>query len=234
MSNSASIAAVTTALGQRIAQALSGVANLSASPGVRLGVPVVDASFVGVNLFLYRAYPSGSRRNIDLATRSPDGTLIRHPQAAVDLDYLISFHGDEATLEPQRLLGAVVVALQAAPILTAGDVNNAIVSSGEFGPLAAAAYDETAEAVRLVLQPQDMEITHRLWALFPSTPYSLSVVYAASVVVMDAELPISPAPPATEVVITAAPDLSVGEVAITTAGQDGLAGTPTDTPGPAG
>ena len=37
-------------------------------------------------------------------------------EVALNLDYLISFHGSELVMEPQRLLGSVISALHADPI----------------------------------------------------------------------------------------------------------------------
>jgi len=205
VSNGLAIAAVTTAFSQRIAAALIAVPNLSSSPEVRLGRPGSDLNFVGANLFLYRASPNGARRNDDLTTRASDGAVVRRPQAALDLDYVISFHGDEATLEPQRLMGGVIAALHAAPILSPDEVRGVIAGAGPHGALAGADYGADAAPVRFVLQPQDMDTVHRLWALFPATPYALSVIYTGSAVVIDADVAPVRALPARSVVVEVAP-----------------------------
>src|SRR6185436_20234227 len=64
-----------------------------------------DASLTGplVNIYLYQVTPNPSWRNDDLPTRSADGTIVQQrPRAALDLHYLLTFHGDDAKLEPQR------------------------------------------------------------------------------------------------------------------------------------
>lgn len=210
MSHALGVAAVTAAFSQRIAQAITAVANLSAAPEVRHGSPATDVNFVGANVFLCRASPSPARRNIDILTRQADGTLRQRPTAAIDLDYLVSFHGDETALEPQRLLGAVIVMLHAFPLFTAAQVNAAISASGQHGPLGGAIYDDGAEPVRFTLHAQDMDVIQKIWSLFPTTPYALSLAYGASTVMMRADLtPVVP-PLATQVTVTAPPTLPPG------------------------
>ena len=43
---------------------------------------------------------------------------MQRPQVALDLHYLLTFYGEEAQLEPQRLFGSVVRTLHARPVLT--------------------------------------------------------------------------------------------------------------------
>ena len=118
MSNSLAIATVTEALKNLLTSYLdlsevsaSQVSTLSPDAPTGIAIP-------GINVFLYQISPNAALRNQDLPTRLADGTLLRKPQAAVDLHYLLTFYGDYATLEPQRLLGAATVALHANPVLS--------------------------------------------------------------------------------------------------------------------
>src|ERR1043166_9830971 len=110
MSSYLAIATVTAALQQMLQTALgNAVANANVGfsrpdAGGGSGAPLV-------NLFLYQGTPNPAYRNADLPTRRPDGTLVKRPQAALDLHYLFTFHGDDSQLEPQRLLGAVTSTL---------------------------------------------------------------------------------------------------------------------------
>jgi hypothetical protein len=214
MSNSLALAAVTAAFGRVISQALQAVPNLSAAPELRIGRPPHDANFVGANLFLYRVSPSAARRNEDLVTRASDGTLVRRPQAALDLDYLVSFYGSDSGLEPQRLMGSVVALLHGAPLLTPSAVHAAIASSGPLGILAGSDLDQQLEPVRFSLIPLDTESLHRVWSLFHHLPYSLSVAYTASTLLLDADMVPSRAPPARLAVIGATPMLPASIVSL--------------------
>jgi len=114
MSNALAIATVTETLVQVLQGALTGI-NLGSSPHVTNTRPDQQTGLppVGVNVFLYQIAPNPYLRNIDLPTRKADGSLLQRPKAAVDLYYLLSFYGDDTTLEQQRLLGAVIRELHA-------------------------------------------------------------------------------------------------------------------------
>jgi hypothetical protein len=181
---------------------------------LRIGRPPHEANFVGANLFMYRVSPSAARRNDDLGTRASDGTLVRRPQAALDLDYLVSFYGSESGLEPQRLMGSVVALLHAVPLLTPSAIHAAIASSGPLGILAGSDLDQQLEPVRFSLIPLDTESLHRIWSLFHHLPYSLSVAYTASTLLLDADMVPSRAPPARQAVIGATPALPASIVSL--------------------
>jgi hypothetical protein len=67
-----------------------------------------------INLYLYQITPNAAWRNADLPTRRSDGAIVHSPQAAVNLQYLLTFFGDETQFVPQRLLGKTVSALHSA------------------------------------------------------------------------------------------------------------------------
>src|SRR5262249_24172842 len=126
MSNHLAAAAVTATLRKNLQAALD-----TASPGinnarvttVRPSNPAADLPTPGVNIFLYQVSPSGPLRNIDVPTRRIDGSVTTRPQSALELQYLISFHGDDTKMEPQILLGIVVRALHSQPVVTRAMIN---------------------------------------------------------------------------------------------------------------
>src|SRR5437867_2451557 len=122
MSNALAIATVTETLKNVLKNALP--ASLVNGADVTVFRPDASKSLPpkGVNIFLYQVTPNPSWRNADLPTRKADGSLIRRPQVALDLHYLISFYGDDAHFEQQRLLGAVARTLHAAPTLSRAEV----------------------------------------------------------------------------------------------------------------
>src|SRR5271165_5603574 len=122
MSNSLAIATVTEALKNLLTSYLdfsevtaSNVSTLSPDAGAGIANP-------GINVFLYQISPNAALRNQDLPTRTQDNKLLRKPQAAVDLHYLLTFYGDYLSLEPQRLLGAATMALHANPVLSQAQI----------------------------------------------------------------------------------------------------------------
>ncbi len=125
MSNALAIATVTATLQQLLQTALPASSGVSGAlvknvrPDDQGNLPAV-----GVNIFLYQVSPNPAWRNADLPTRRADNTLLRRPQAALDLHYLLTFYGEDATLDQQRLLGATALYLHANPVLARTDIRN--------------------------------------------------------------------------------------------------------------
>ncbi|AZQ32990.1 DUF4255 domain-containing protein [Streptomyces cyaneochromogenes] len=134
-----------------------------------------------INVFLYQVTPNTSMRNNDLPTRAADGTLVKRPAAALDLHYLISAYGDETELVGQRLIGSVVRTLHEIPILP----KDVIEQAGERPYLAGSDLAEAAQRVRFSPTVMDVDETSKLWGMLYQTPYSLSVVYQASLIFID-------------------------------------------------
>lgn len=190
MSNYLAIATVTAALQQVLHTPVS---NAVGSAIVGFNRP--DASTAPtplVNIFLYQITPNAAYRNADLPTRRSDGSLTQRPQAAFDLHYLFTFHGNDAQLEPQRLLGAVATTLHWQPLLSNDNINSAVTT---FGFLAGSGLDSQIERVRFTPTALSLEEFSKLWSVFFQVEYSLSAVYQASVVLMESSDTPVPAPP---------------------------------------
>lgn len=134
-----------------------------------------------ISVFLYQVTPNTSRRNDDLPTRAADSTLVKRPAAALDLHYVISAYGDEKELVGQRLLGSVVRTLHEIPILP----KDVIEQAGERPYLAGSDLVESAQRVRFTPTVMDVDETSKLWGMLYQTPYALSVVYQAALVLID-------------------------------------------------
>jgi hypothetical protein len=189
MSNYLAAATVTRALQGIVQQAVAVVA-----PGVtvftrrpeRVTDPTQEAA--SVNVFLLQVLPNSAWRNEDLPTRSADGVLRQPPRLAVDLLFLLTFHGDDATLVPQRMLGAVLAAMHAQARLSPDAIAAAVVSGGADGPLARADLADQVESINFSLQPVSLEELSKIWAVLLQVPYSLSALYLASAVLLDSGL----------------------------------------------
>lgn len=136
-----------------------------------------------VTVFLYQVTPNAALRNRDAVTRAGDGTVLKKPQAAIDLHYLISFFGNEADLVPQRLLGAVASAMHEQPILTRADIDDAATQAPLLGSDLAA----SPQLVRFTPAQLDLDDLSKLWSTMFQTPYALSLVYQATAVLLDGQ-----------------------------------------------
>ncbi len=203
MSNYLAIAAVTAAL-QDILQE----AALAAIPGTDVTIRRPETinsdgqEKAAINLYLYQTTPNPSWINADLPTRNENGVLVRRPQVALNLDYLISFHGSELVMEPQRLLGNVISALHAYAILEADMIGRAIESRNYLKQ--DTMYDQV-ERVKLSPLNLSLEELSKLWSVFYQIPYTLSVIYRASPVFVEAQLPSATIKPVAEVKIGPVP-----------------------------
>ena len=152
---------------------------------------------VGVNVHLYHISPNPSWRNEDLPTRTSSGETVQRPRLALDLHYLLTFYGEDSLLEPQLILGSVTRTLHSHPFLTSEQITQAISHASEHlhdelkqcNPCPA----DEIERVKFTMIPLSLEELSKLWSVFFQSYYTLSVVYQASVVFIDAlETPSTP------------------------------------------
>ena len=106
MSNALAIATVTATLRAIINDAAKSVVSDAVATYIAPDAKTPDSP-PGVNVYLYQATPNPAWVNTDLPTRQADGSLLQRPRTGLDLRYLLTFHGDDADLVPQLLLGAV-------------------------------------------------------------------------------------------------------------------------------
>lgn len=216
MSNALAVAAVTSTLRYVLEQALGG-SQPGPVGGARVttlhpaDVPASDAAggeiHKGINVFLYQVTPNHAGNLTDLPTRRQDGSLAHRPMAALDLHYLFTFHGDDAELDAQRLLGRTVLALAVTPVLTrdvvalaladyAGEVGTAFLSDSDLA--------DQIELVKLAPATVSLEELGRLWSAF-GTGYRLGLTYTATVVVLEADIAARTALPVRQRLVSVAP-----------------------------
>lgn len=190
MSNHLAIATVTSVLGQAIGPAVGEAVSGAGITTQRPDAPNSAGQEARVNLYLYQVTPNPAWRNDDLPARGSGGEMVRRPQAALDLHYLLSFFGNEGELEPQRLLGGAVTALHARPVLTREAIRDVIRTATEADSdhyLAGSDLADQVELVRFSPLPLNLEELSKLWSVFFQTPYALSVAYQGSVVLLEAD-----------------------------------------------
>lgn len=184
MSNHLAVATVTAALGQVVhTSAQSAVGGVT----LRFGRPVAQGAGTTerrVHVYLYQVTPHAALRNADLPTRSSDGRMVQRPQAALELHYLLSFYGDDQLLEPERMLAAVARDMHARPQLSSQNITDAI--AGHATELGESDLGAAVERVRFTPVTLTLDDQSKLWSVMVQTPYALSMVYTASVVLLDA------------------------------------------------
>jgi len=184
MSNFLAIATVTAALREIlqpvVGQAVSGAQVFFNRPDGSSGNPPSPA----VNVYLYQVTPNAAYRSADLPTLRSDGTLAQRPQAALDLHYLFTFHGNDVNLEPQLLLGAVASTLHAQPLLTSAAI---VKATQDFAFLQASNLADQVERVKFTPTSLTLEEFSKLWSVFFQIEYSLSAAYQASVVLIESD-----------------------------------------------
>jgi len=200
MSNFLAVATVTAAL-QRLLQQPVAVDV----PGARVTAERPDSVSPAsneptVNVYLYQVVADPAWRNQDLPTRRPDGSVVQQPRAALDLHYLISFHGKDSELEPQRLLGSTVRTLNARPLITRQLIDAVVAAAGaaqdpKYPWLVTTDLGDAAEVVRFCPLTLDLEELSKLWSVFLETPHALSTTWTASVVLLQQDEVVQPSLP---------------------------------------
>ncbi len=185
MSNALAIAAVTATLGELVSSAARSAVGGGADVVFTRPRSDPDSSESDrVHLFLYQISPNPAMHNATLPTRSADGRLVQQPAVALDLHYLLAFYGSGTTLNPQRMLGAVVRDLNAKPVLTKEMITDAVGGQSFLQGSDLAASVEKVKFTPLALSLEDLS---KLWSVFFQTPYALSVVYKGTVVLIESE-----------------------------------------------
>ena len=157
----------------------------------------------GVNIYMYRTSYDPVWRNEELPARRANGSLMRKPKVAVSLHYLLTFHGKDDLLEPQRLMGATLAALHTRPLITQDLIAEVVTEATDNPPshpyLATTDLAEAEEIIRVSPDPLVLDDLSKLWSVFFQSPYQLSATYVASAVLLEERAgTVVPAPPVLE------------------------------------
>jgi hypothetical protein len=187
------VAAATVALADRlhvlIGDAVPGARVTTLNPGtesLRGGDPIV-------NLFLFRSARNGFVSNNDLPTRSAAGQSLASPVMRLDLDYMISFFGNDAKLDPQRLLGLVVGGLNAEPYIKQDALRATVAATPWLG--GSPDPELPMEEIRVTPLNMPPDAMARLWSEFVHVPYQLTQLYTVTPVPLVTVLPVEPVLP---------------------------------------
>jgi Pvc16 N-terminal domain len=170
----------------------------------------VRAGEAGINIFLYQIETDPHHNNLDLPTRNAQGQELRLPIAAINLNYLFTFFGNEEQLEPQRLMAWATNVLHAQPALTPPLIKEAI---KRYPFLTKSDLADQIDRVRFIMASLDLEGLSKMWSIFFHAHYILSVAYQASVILIEGMEP--PPPPALPVQTAELRVLAAAEPVIT-------------------
>ncbi|WP_329206308.1 DUF4255 domain-containing protein [Streptomyces sp. NBC_00683] len=190
MSNALAVATVTQALALLIESNLGPEMDIAVKVETRKP-PSEPPSEPTITVFLYQVTPNAAMRNNDLPTRAADGTLRNRAAAPLDLHYVISAYGEETELVGQRLLGCVIRTLHEIPVLP----RELIELAADRPHLAGTDLADSLQKVRFTPTVMDIDETSKLWGMLHQTPYTLSVAYQASLVVIEGREKPVPAKP---------------------------------------
>jgi hypothetical protein len=209
MSNYLAIATVTATL-QRILQAviqqdIEGARATTLSPSaISTGAPEV-----GVNIFLYQVTSNPALANYDSTPNRTKGNPLNR-QVAIDLFYMMSCYGNDAELQPQRVLGSVVSTLVDKRILTT-ELIRSTCNDSTFPFLVDSDLVDQIQQINIVPVDISLEDLSKAWSVFYQVPYVLSIAYRACLVIVEGRenfqraLPIRDASPAGIVPFPASP-----------------------------
>ena len=186
MANQFGIATVTATLQQLLDHTVSADVPGASATMISPDGPAALAPDPGVNIFLYQVIPNGAWRNEDLPTRTSSGAPANRPRTAIDLHYLLTFYGDDADFEPQRVMASSIRILHARPVLTRKQIEAALTAHPVLAPSDLAA---DVERVKLTQLPLNLEELSKLWSVFFRTTYRLSVAYRGTAVLLEADDP---------------------------------------------
>ncbi len=199
MSNYLAIATVTAVLQRTLIKAIE--ADIE---GVRVTTSRPDNPSSGipetrVNLYLYQAELNEVWRNSAnmRANRNRQAESARQNRTAFDLHYMISFYGNDAELKPQRLMGSAIQALTDKPVITTEMIQRATEDSS-FAYLADNTLTEQVEQIKFIPLDLSVEDLSKIWSIFFQTPYTLSIAYRVTAVVIEGHKPAQKSLPVTD------------------------------------
>ncbi|HLO89145.1 MAG TPA: DUF4255 domain-containing protein [Nostocaceae cyanobacterium] len=184
MSNDVAIATVTATLKYILEEGVTrngGAVEVTTLPPNTEGEGIPK---LGVNLYLYRITPNMAMANSDLRPLRPKGELIKKFHSALDLHYLITFYGNDAKLEAQKLSGLVIRTLADNPILTPELITRALALSTD-PDLGRSDLMEQTDRVRVTPNFLTNDELSKIWSTLVQTPYRLCLAYQASMVLLE-------------------------------------------------
>ncbi|MFP5270858.1 DUF4255 domain-containing protein [Coleofasciculus sp.] len=187
MSNHLAIATVTATLQRIVQTAIQDDINGATVTTLRPNEVGTATPQVGVNVFLYQVQINHTwRQQAEVQARSRMNPAAKRSQTALDLHYMISFYGNDADLQPQRLMGSVMRGLNDWRTLKQEKIQQTLNDSTYRYLLESDLPDQIQE---ISLWPLDLSLEDlsKAWSAFFQTTYLLSVAYRARVIMLEGQ-----------------------------------------------
>ncbi|MDJ1183765.1 DUF4255 domain-containing protein [Roseofilum casamattae] len=188
MANYLAIATATATLQRIIQQAVQADVDGSRVTTVRPDGAGGGIPETGVNLYLYHVKRNPALTNQDTPNFQRRGDMVKRRQAALDLFYVISCYGNDAELEPQRLLGSVARALEDQLEFTPSMIRETI-DDPTFDYLEGSDLADQIDQIRAEFVSVSTDEMSKIWSVFFQTPHALSVVYKITVILVESDVP---------------------------------------------
>lgn len=201
MSNHLAIATVTATLQRMLQNSIQGDVSGARVTTLRPDSIGTATPSSGVNLFLYHVpmnYLWGNSVEVQRRNRRGDGAI--RSRTALDMHYMISCYGNEAELEPQRLLGSVIRTLTDFQQISRDTIRDTL-EDAHLEYLNRSTLTEQFSEVSFAPINLTIDELSKIWSVFFQTPYCLSMAYKATVVMIEGEktgekaLPVRDRPP---------------------------------------
>lgn len=210
MSSALAIAGVTAVLQYYLSNLFSGLTTLfGGTVAVSAKAPdIIQQEIQGstqhynqVNLFLHQVTHNQGWRNQGLPSLSSDGkTLLKNPPLALDLHYLLTAYALD-NWHAEALLGYALVLLHQNPVLTRGEITNAMAAlpathphNPLSTPLGSAGLDSQVEMLKITPATLGREEMAWLWTALKAD-YRPTFPFQVSVVLMEPQLTVAPVLP---------------------------------------
>ncbi len=182
MSNALAVPAVTAAL-LTIVQAAIDRLGLIPRPIVAPGPLDRSGENAGVGVHLYRVTQNPALSVTALPSHPAGGSPRQQGQVALDLHYLLTFHGN-SEWEAQQLLATTAAVLHVEPVLTAARIAGA---EAEHPEIAGNDLGAAEEPVRVSSETLSVDELNGLWALYPTGSFTVTLAVSAGPVLIDGD-----------------------------------------------
>lgn len=140
----------------------------------------------GINVFLYQVTRNSALvGNADASPFRTKSSQIKR-RTALELHYVISFYGNEAELEPQRLLGSVTRTFNDFRTLVPELIEETLMDPA-YRFLVGSNLAEQIQQLSIAPIDLSLDDLSKIWSVFFQSPYFLSLVYKVTAVIIDGE-----------------------------------------------
>jgi hypothetical protein len=207
VSNALAIAGVTAVLQSLLTGVFSHLSSVLGGVKVSAVAPDIVQTALGtganpqlqLNVFLHEVRLNPAWRNQGLPSLAPDGIRqLTNPPLALDLHYLLTAYGGADT-EAEALLGYAILLLHLNPVLGRSQITNALLSVPAVtnplsSVLSSSGLAEQIEMIKIVPDSLGREEVAWVWTAIKAD-YRPSFAFQVSVVLIQPQLPTSPALP---------------------------------------